>query len=158
MYAKQSGVSAEELVGLAEAIARLEPEARCAIQSFVGSLGLALQLVSDAEGFSDAEQPHKPRGADLAAGKLNYVIFRALQVLPPDGGERVRNLLCNRAMRADTATVAEGIDLVANSGACESVREEACEIFRHAWREFSSRVRPSIAKTEIRLLAESLLE
>ena len=158
-YVSKTAASARDLAGAAAAIGQLDGVTRAAVESFVGAVGLALQYVTDANGFAGPGPSGKPHGAaDLAAGKLNYALYHALRLLPPASGERLRDLLCQRALRTNAAALIEGIELVAASGACEAVREEARKVVSEAWIEFSRHARPSIAKTELRLLVESLLE
>ena len=158
VYTNRAGAIAGELVRAWVAMADLGEGTRNVLRRFAASVGEAVLLAEDARGFSNSPRFGQARGAALAGGRVNYVIFRALQLLPPAAGERLRDILCDRRLRKDPKALAEGIDLVAASGACESVRAEAHAVFGHAWHEFSGYAVPSYAKTELRLALESLLE
>jgi predicted secreted hydrolase len=149
VYTRRAGAVADELVRAWTAMADFDEGTRDALRRFAASTGEAVQLAEDARGFS---------GAVLAAGRVNYVVFRALQLLPSGAGDRLRDILCDRGLRKDPNALAEGTELVAASGAGEAVRAEACEVFGHAWQEFSGYAVPSYAKTELRLALESLFE
>jgi geranylgeranyl pyrophosphate synthase/predicted secreted hydrolase len=152
--------TAAPVEGLAESVALLAgagPAVRDALLRFALAFGLSFQLIDDVKNFSGARGWGKPRGEDLGAGKLTYVILRALQLLEGEDRAALREILCRRELREDPSTLARGIELVVSSGARESVCAEARERVAPAWDEFSQLVRPSCSKTELRLLWEALL-
>jgi predicted secreted hydrolase len=158
VYTSRAGAIADELARAWVSMADLSEGTGNALRCFAASMGEAVQLAEDARGFGGSPRLGQAGGAALAGGRVNYVVFRALQLLPPAASERLRDILCDHRVRKDPNALDEGIDLVGASGACESVRAEAREIFGRAWQEFSGYAVPSYAKTELRLALESLLE
>jgi geranylgeranyl pyrophosphate synthase len=125
---------------------------------FARSMGLAFQLIDDIKNFNDSPGWGKQRGEDLRAGKLTYLILRALETLAPPERGFLRDTLCRPERRADPGVLNQGIELVKRSGACEQVRREARALVEPAWEAFSLAVAPSSSKTELRFLWESLID
>jgi geranylgeranyl pyrophosphate synthase len=158
MYALKTAAPIEGLAETALVLAGVGPEVRQPVVRFARSMGLAFQLIDDIENFSSSPGWGKQRGEDLRAGKLTYLILRALERLaPPDRGF-LRDVLCQPDRRRDAEVLNRGIELVMHSGACQQVREEARALVAPAWEALSLRVPPSSSKTELRFLWESLME
>jgi geranylgeranyl pyrophosphate synthase len=158
MYALKTAAPIEALAEAAALLAGIGPAARQPVVRFARSMGLAFQLIDDIENFSSSPGWGKQRGEDLRAGKLTYLILRALERLaPPDRGF-LRDILCQPDRCRDAEVLNRGIELVMHSGACEQVREEARALVAPAWETLSLSVPPSSSKTELRFLWESLVE
>ncbi|MCX6620164.1 MAG: polyprenyl synthetase family protein, partial [Acidobacteria bacterium] len=158
MYSLKTAAPIEGLAEAAAMLAGVGPAARQSVVRFAGSMGLAFQLVDDIKNFSSSPSWGKHRGEDLQAGKLTYLILRALERLAPPERGLLRDILCRPELRRDPAMLNQGIELVVHSGACEQVRNEAHALVAPAWEALSLSVPPSSAKTELRLLWESLLD
>ncbi|MBI4873508.1 MAG: polyprenyl synthetase family protein [Acidobacteria bacterium] len=158
MYAFKTSAVVEGLSEVALLLAGTGEPARRAVLEFARAFGLAFQFVDDVNNFSASPDWRKQRGEDLGSGKVTYLIYRALQSLPPAGRARLSEILCQPALRGDPQILAEGIDLIHSSGACGRVRQEAHDLVAPAWRELSRFVPPSASKTELRLLWEGLVE
>jgi geranylgeranyl diphosphate synthase type I len=157
MYALKTGAAVEGLADVALLLAHSPEEARSPVVRFARALGLAFQLVDDVNNFSDSAAWGKQRGEDLRTGKLTYVILCALRKLHPSGHVRLRQILCQPELRSDPAALRAGIDLIVDSGACDQVRREARAMVVPAWEGMSKVIPASTAKTELRILWESLL-
>jgi geranylgeranyl pyrophosphate synthase len=158
MYALKTAAPIEGLAETALVIAGAGEGARQPVLRFARSMGLAFQLIDDIKNFNDSPGWGKQRGEDLRAGKLTYLILRALERLAPPERGFLRDTLCRPERRADPAVLNQGIELVLRSGACEQVRREARALVEPAWEAFSLAVGPSSSKTELRFLWESLMD
>lgn len=158
MYAFKTSAVVEGLSEVALLLARAGPPVRKAVLDFARAFGLAFQFVDDVNNFSTSEEWRKQHGEDLSSGKVTYLIYRALQLLPPAGRARLSEILCRPELRGDARVLAEGIELIHGSGAGDKLRREAYDRVAPAWRELSRVVPPSAAKTELRLLWEGLVE
>jgi len=158
MYALKTAAPVEGLAEAAALLAGIGPDARQTVAQFARSLGLAFQLIDDIKNFSGSQGWGKRRGEDLASGKLTYLIFRALETLPPPERGFLRDILCRPERRSDPDFLKRGIELVVHSGACEQVREQARALVAPAWEALSLYVPPSSSKAELRFLWESLME
>ena len=158
MYALKTAAPLEGLAEAAVLLARIGPAARQPVVQFARCMGLAFQLIDDIKNFSSSPSWGKQRGEDLRAGKLTYLILRALERLAPPEREFLRDMLCRPDRRCDPGVLNQGIELVVHSGACEQVREEARALVAPAWEAFSLFVPPSSSKMELRFLWESLVD
>jgi geranylgeranyl pyrophosphate synthase len=158
MYALKTAAPIEGLAETALVVAGAGEGAREPVLRFARSMGLAFQLIDDIKNFSDSPGWGKQRGEDLRAGKLTYLILRALETLAPPERGFLRDTLCRPERRADPGVLNQGIELVKRSGACEQVRREARALVEPAWEAFSLAVAPSSSKTELRFLWESLID
>ena len=122
-----------------------------------GGSGVAFQIVDDILNFTDARLLKKKRGEDLAAGKVTYVIFRALQMLSGPDRRRLTAILCSEKLRRDEKTVREGIELIRSSGSLSVCAREATRMVEREWRRFSGFVPPSQSKTMLRILCAGLM-
>jgi geranylgeranyl pyrophosphate synthase len=138
-------------------IAKADDATRHACREFGRSFGLAFQIVNDLAEFSPNVIARGTASSDIAAGKLSYVIAKALRLLPATEASRLKDILCSPALRAESAVVAEGIELVQRSGALCKCREEAQKLMEDRWKEFSAHVPPSEPKTMLRVLWNFLL-
>ncbi len=158
MYALKTAAPVEGLAEAAALLAGIGPAARQAVVGFARSMGLAFQLIDDIKNFSGSPGWGKQRGEDLRAGKLTYLILRALEMLAPPDRRCLRDILCQPDRRRDPDVLNRGIELVMRSGACEQVREQARTLVATAWEALSLHVPPSSSKTELRFLWESLVD
>jgi geranylgeranyl pyrophosphate synthase/predicted secreted hydrolase len=119
--------------------------------------GVAFQIVNDIVEFSPNVIGRGAESSDIAAGKLSYVVAKALRLLPAAEAARLETIFCSPALRSEPSVVAEGIDLVQRSGALALCRREAHEMMTEQWKRFSAHVPPSEPKTMLRVLWTFLL-
>jgi geranylgeranyl diphosphate synthase type I len=139
-------------------LARTTPEIRDACVAYARALGIAFQIIDDIQSFLPEQENGDMPGDDLAAGKLTYVIVRALELLESPDRSRLRQILCSESLRKDPQTLKEGIALVQKSGTLAECRTEAHTMAERAWVDFSRVVPPSEPKVMLRLFAQNLLE
>jgi geranylgeranyl pyrophosphate synthase/predicted secreted hydrolase len=140
MYAQKTGTAVMAGAEEAAIIAGVDRNLREAALAFASAFGVAFQITDDVLDFSRAPQWRKTSGTDLAAGKLTYVIFRALDELQGDKRKRLRRILCTPELRNDPCSLQEGIELVRESDALDRCREEARTMFKTAWDRFADNV------------------
>jgi geranylgeranyl pyrophosphate synthase/predicted secreted hydrolase len=157
LYSLKTGSVVEAGAEGACVIAQTDEATRNVCRDFGRSFGLAFQIVNDLAEFSCNVIRRGDESSDIAAGKLSYVIARALKLLPKAEGARLEEILCSPVLRAKPGAVAEGIDLVRNSGALDVCRREAQEMMELQWKRFSALVPPSEPKTMLRVLCNFLL-
>ena len=157
LYSLKTGSVVEAGAEGACVIAETDEATRNVCRDFGRSFGLAFQIVNDLAEFSPNVINRGNESSDIAAGKLSYVIAKALRLLPKAEGARLEEILCSSALRAQPCAVAEGIDLVRRSGALDLCRREAHEMMEQQWKRFSALVPPSESKTMLRVLWNFLL-
>ena len=96
-------------------------------------------------------------GEDLAAGKVAYVIFRALQMVSGPDRRRLAAILGSEKLRRDEKIMREGIGLIRNSGSLSVCAVEATRMVEREWRRFSGFVPPSQSKMMLRILCTGLM-
>jgi geranylgeranyl diphosphate synthase type I len=152
--------TASAAVATAEAgciLAVTTPEVRAACIAYARALGIAFQVTDDIQSFlPDPGSGDRP-GDDLAAGKLTYVIVRALELLDSADRTRLRQILCSEPLRKDPEVLDEGIALIRKSGTLTKCRTEALAMAERAWGDFSRQVPPSEPKVMLRHFAQNLL-
>jgi geranylgeranyl pyrophosphate synthase/predicted secreted hydrolase len=157
LYSLKTGSVVEAGAEGACVIAQTDEATRSVCRDFGLAFGLAFQIVNDLAEFSPNIIRRGDESSDIAAGKLSYVIAKALRLLPKADGARLEEILCSPALRAKPCALAEGIDLVRNSGALDLCRQEAQEMMEREWKRFSALVPPSESKTMLRVLWNFLL-
>ncbi|PKL65177.1 MAG: hypothetical protein CVV32_04065 [Methanomicrobiales archaeon HGW-Methanomicrobiales-3] len=153
--------TASAAIATAEAgciLAGTTPEVREACVAYARALGIAFQIIDDIQSFLPDQEPGDQPGDDLAAGKLTYVIIRALDLLNDPDRSRLQEILCSKRLRQDPHTLDEGIALVRKSGTLSACRAEAHMMTARAWVEFSQIVPPSEPKVMLRLFTKNLLD
>jgi len=138
-------------------IAKSDIATRRACARFARTFGVAFQIVDDVLDFSNSPRRRRPRGKDLAEGKLTYVICRALERLSPSQGRRLQSIICSGALRKDPSAIREGIELVRRSGALGWCQKEAQSMIDDQWRCLSEKLPPSEPKMTLRTLCSALL-
>jgi geranylgeranyl pyrophosphate synthase len=113
--------------------------------------------VNDIVEFSPNVIGRGAESSDIAAGKLSYVVAKALRLLPATETARLETIFCSPALRSEPCVIAEAIDLVQRSGALALCRREAHEMMGEQWKRFSAHVPPSEPKTMLRVLWTFLL-
>jgi geranylgeranyl pyrophosphate synthase len=140
MYAQKTGTAVMAGAEEAAIIAGVDRGLRQEALAFARTFGVAFQITDDTLDFSGAPQWRKACGADLAAGKLTYVIYRALGALQGDKSKRLRQILCSTELRSDPSILHEGIELIRASNVLDHCREEARTMFKTAWDRFADKV------------------
>lgn len=152
--------TASAAVATAEAgciLAGTTPEIREACVAYARALGIAFQITDDIQSFLPTPGSSDMPGDDLAAGKLTYVIVRALELLDSPDRSQLRQILCSEHLRQDPQTLNEGIALVRKSGALAECQKEALGMTEKAWQNFSRYVPASEPKIMLRLFSKNLL-
>ncbi len=140
MYVLKTGTAVMAGAEEAAIIAGVDRKLREAALTFATAFGVAFQITDDVLDFSGAPQWRKDPGSDLAAGKLTYVIYRALETLQGDRRKRLCQILCTRELRGDPRVLQEGIGLIRETDVLERCREEARTMFKAAWERFADNV------------------
>ncbi len=138
-------------------IARTDEATRGVCRDFGRAFGLAFQIVNDLAEFQPNVIGRGAESSDIAAGKLSYVIAKALRLLPKAEAARLQETLCSADLRSNPCRISEGIDLVQRSGALDLCRKEAHQMLEVQWKRFSAHVPPSEPKTMLRVLSAFLL-
>lgn len=99
----------------------------------------------------------KPRGRDIAGGKLNYVIVRALAMLEGGDRERLARILSIAPVSGDEGLVREGVGLGESSGAIPVCSREAAGMLERGWSRFSPHVPASDAKVLLRAFSRTMI-
>lgn len=157
MYEMKTATAA---VAMAEAgciLAGSAPRVRDACVAFARALGTAFQIADDIQSFEPVQKIPETPCDDIAAGKLTYVIARALVLLDADDRTRLIRILCSPALRQQAEVQEEAMALVRKSGALDMCREDAVRMLDEAWHTFSEKVPPSEHKVMLRLFTRSLL-
>ena len=157
LYALKTGSVVEAAAEGACVIAKTDEATRRVCCDFGRSFGLAFQIVNDIVEFSPNRVGRGEGSSDLAAGKLSYVVVKALRLLPAAEAARLETIFCSPELRAEPGVIAEAIDLVQRSGALSLCRREAHEMIEEQWKRFSAHVPPSEPKTMLRVLSAFLL-
>jgi geranylgeranyl pyrophosphate synthase/predicted secreted hydrolase len=157
MYAQKTGTAVMGGAEEAAIIAGVDRDLREAALAFAGAFGVAFQITDDVLDFSGAPQWRKACGADLAAGKLTYAIYRALNLLQGDKRKRLRGILCSPSLRGDSSVLQEGIELIRVSGALDQCREEASTMLKTAWDRFADKVPLTESKMLLYMLCSTLV-
>ena len=123
-------------------LAGADPLVRDVCIDYARALGVAFQITDDIQSFEPPEGCGTQPGEDLKAGKLTYVIVRALELLDQTGYDRLVEILCTRTLREDPALVEEGCALVRKSGSPDACRTEAIAMVDLAWQTYSKKKSP----------------
>ena len=157
MYAYKTASASEGMAQIACVTAQADSTTRQACAEFGKIFGVAFQIVDDVHNFADSPKWTKDCGEDIRAGKLTYVIFRALELSNEADRRRLKSILCSQRLRKDRGALREGIELVRRSGALDACRREAVSMFEAEWDRLSQVVPPSEAKVMLRMLCANLL-
>lgn len=152
--------TASAAIAMAEAggiLAGAEPEIRDACVAYARALGIAFQIADDIESFRHVTGTGVTTGDDLSAGKMTYVIARALALLDEVDRDRLATILCSPQVRQHPESISEGIRLVRKSGALAECQREARALVDEAWHLFSKKVPPSEPKVMLRLFSLNLV-
>jgi len=153
--------TATAAVAMAEAgciLAGSVPEVKEACVTFARALGTAFQIADDIQSFLPFPGTGSIPCDDIAAGKVTYVIARALALLDENDKKRLMAILCSPTVRQHHKIQEEGIALVRKSGALEKCRAEAAAMVDDAWCIFSQNVPPSEHKVMLRLFSKNLIQ
>jgi geranylgeranyl pyrophosphate synthase/predicted secreted hydrolase len=158
LYTLKSSSMCEMAAEGACVIAETDEATKSICRDFGRAFGLAFQIVNDIADFRPNFMRRGHESGDIAAGKLSYVIAKALRLLPPLDAARLETILCSPDLRSESCVNLEAIDLVQRSGALAVCRREAQEMIGVQWKRFSTHVPPSEPKTMLRVLWTLLLE
>lgn len=118
---KSGRYSVERPVQLGALAAGAGEATRAALSVYGGAVGEAFQLQDDVLGtFGDAGETGKPVASDLEEGKFTFLVFHALEALPPAGAAELRDALGHSPLEPDR--VARLRRLIEESGALARVR------------------------------------
>ena len=156
-HAYKTGALLAAISELVCVIAESPPEERIACQHFGENIGVAFQIVDDINNFTKRPEWGKVRGEDLAAGKVSYVIHKAVTLLPDAERSELIALINDPVRRTSPDGLCRGIALVEQSGAFDVCQREAAALIESGWPVMSGILRPSNAKTMLRLLITNLV-
>ena len=95
------------------------------------ALGVAFQIKDDLLGlFGDPDQLGKPIGADLRAGKRNWIIERALEITGDDGRSAI--LATHGRIGSTEDSVRGTLRIIESSGAPEDARQRIDDLIEQA--------------------------
>ncbi len=157
MYEFKTGSAAVAIAKAAGILAHVGPEVLDACVSFARVLGIAFQITDDIQSFTPDPGAGCMQGEDLHAGKLTYILVRALELLDTAEQNRLKKILSSRALRQDPVVLREGIGLVQKSGALRICHDEARSMLETEWEHFSEIIPPSEPKTMLRLFCRNLI-
>ncbi len=157
MYELKTSTPVEGLAEAAAVIAEAAGPVRQACLDFARAFGIAFQIIDDINNFSNSSEWRKKQGEDLAGGKLSYVIFKALQDLSASRRIRLEALLTDKGQREDPACLAEGVDLVRQSGVLQKCRKQAADIVEPSWQHLEKFLEPSEPRLFLQTMYHSLL-
>lgn len=157
-HALKTGAFSEGLAEMAAILAATDDRTYRACATFGLEFGIAFQIMDDVRNFSNSPGWTKVPGEDLIAGKITYVIVRALERLPDRDRGRLAAILCSQALRGDSRAIDEGIRLIQESGALAACRDEARAIFDRAWTDLACLLPASDAKAYLRPFFFKVLE
>jgi geranylgeranyl pyrophosphate synthase len=157
MYDFKTGSAAISIAKATCILAHAGPEVQDACISFARALGIAFQITDDIESFKPAPGAGSIPGEDLSAGKLTYVIVRAMELLDTEKQNRLKKILSSKALRKDPIVLREGIGLIQKSGALSVCHDEARSMLETEWEKFSQVIPPSEPKTMLRLFCRNLI-
>ncbi len=156
-YAHKTGGIVEGTAAAACVIAGSSETTTRACMKFARQFSIAFQILDDVTGFDTPGKLRKQRGEDLAEGKFTYVMLRALQALPRADRNRLALIFCSPRVRHTANGHREAIALLRRSGALQSCRQEANELFSAGWAGLAAHVPPSESRILLRALCEALL-
>ena len=157
LYTLKSASVVEAAAEGACVIAQRDEATKRVCCDFGRSFAVAFQIVNDILEFSPNFISRGDESSDIAAGKLSYVIAKALRLLPAAEAARLEAIFCSPELRSKSCLNSEAIDLVQRSGALAVCRREAQEMIEEQWKRFSAHVPPSEPKTMLRVLWTFLL-
>jgi len=157
LYTLKSAAMVEAAAEGACVIAKTDEATKRVCCDFGRAFGVAFQIVNDIVDFNPNFISRGDESSDINAGKLSYVIAKALRLLPAAEAARLETIFCSPALRSESGINSEAIDLVQRSGALAVCRREAQEMIEKQWKRFSTHVPPSEAKTMLRVLWTFLL-
>jgi geranylgeranyl diphosphate synthase type I len=118
---KSGRYSVERPIQLGALAAGADDATRAALSVYGGAVGEAFQLQDDVLGtFGDAGETGKPVASDLEEGKFTFLVYHALQALPPAGAAELRDALGTSPL--DGERVARLRRSIEECGALERVR------------------------------------
>lgn len=157
LYTLKSSSMVEMAAEGACVIAQADEATTRACCAFGRSFGIAFQILNDIMDFNPGVMRRAAESGDIAAGKLSYVVTKALRLLPNPEAARLATILCSPALRCESCVNLEAVGLVQRSGALAACRREAQEMIEREWKSFSAHVPPSEPKTMLRVLWTFLL-
>ena len=158
MYADKTAALVVGIAKLACIVAEVDEQVQNACIDFSRAFGMAFQIMDDVLNFSNSGKWTKVVGEDLSAGKLTYVIVKAIG--KTDGREReiLQRLICDQAYRENSDNIDTGLRIVRESGVLEECRREARVMIQTKWHELSKYLIPSESKLMLRLLCSKLTD
>ena len=132
MCAFKTGTLARMAVRLAAAAADAPERLGAALGRYAESIGVAFQIRDDVLNVTPGPLSEgKGFGDDIHEGKASLLVIRALQVLPRERADRLREIL--RLGTEDPAFISEAVALLEAAGAAPYARETATRLVREAW-------------------------
>jgi geranylgeranyl pyrophosphate synthase len=157
VYALKSAASVEFVTYTACIVGDATPATTEALVGFARSFGISFQIKDDVHDFGSAGIWTKEPGADLACGKLTYVILLALEALTGEEREFLVRLLC-KEIPSSADHIDRGMQLVRRSGALEKANAKVLSLLYDAWDNLCRVVPQSDARIMLKVMCEHLLK
>ncbi len=157
VYALKSAASVEFVTHTACIVAGANQVTTEALVTFARSFGISFQIKDDVHDFGSAGIWTKEPGADLACGKLTYVILLALEALTGEEREFLVRLLC-KEIPPSADHIDRGMQLVRRSGALEKANAKVLSLLYDAWDNLCRAVPQSDARMMLKVMCEHLLK
>jgi len=152
----KTGSLARMPVRMACALARADPAVEEGLSRFSSSIAVAFQIQDDLLNLVGDEALYgKEIGGDIREGKRTLMVIHALRNLPRERAARLLEILGMRA--SDRSLLAEGIELIKESGAIEYSRAVAERLVSESWSAVQPYLREGRAAELLRGLAEYLI-
>jgi geranylgeranyl pyrophosphate synthase len=158
MYDYKTAAGAKGLAEVASVIVEVDDKIKQTCIEFARTFAVAFQIIDDVHNFSDSPRWTKTCGEDLSNGKTTYAIVKAIKLMEKKESQRLIEILCSSELRRDKDIIAEGIDLVRNSGALDQCREIARKISVEGNEQFSNIVPSCHPKIMLNMLCAKMLD
>jgi geranylgeranyl pyrophosphate synthase/predicted secreted hydrolase len=158
MYDYKTAAGPKGIAEVAAVLAESDEKVKNAAVDFARSFAVGFQLIDDILNFSSSDKWSKVCGEDISSGKLTYVIAKAIKKLEPQKSNRLKEILCDEALRREKPTLDEAVELVRKSGALEESKTEARKMSSEAWDRFAELVPNSEPKILLNMLHLKMID
>lgn len=157
MYELKTSSPLQALALSACIINRAEREVRNASEDYARALGVAFQIIDDINNFSYSPRWRKLPGEDIAAGKVTFVILKALESLGNQEQDRLKLILTSPELRRLPEYQVEASSLIKASDGFSASREFAGKLIEKEWKKLSTHLEPSHSKILLRGFNKKLI-
>ena len=158
MYDYKTAAGPKGLARVASVLNNVEKDVEDAAVAFARAFAVGFQIVDDVHNFSGSPKWTKVQGEDISNGKMTYVIAKAIKMLDGEVRERLKEILCDKNLRTEEATLQEAVELVQQSGALDQCKREARRMSMEGWELFAKAVPGCEAKIMLNMLHLKMLD